>query len=47
VDLSPSTGLGPRKLVFAANDLNPSVAHKLRVKVLSGRADLDAFVVLG
>jgi len=45
-DLSPSTGLGPRKLVFMRNRLNPSVAHKLQVTVASGRVDLDGFVVL-
>jgi hypothetical protein len=47
VDLSPATGRGARKLVFVANGLDPSRGHKLRVKVLNGRADLDAFVRLG
>ncbi len=46
VDLSPATGLGPRKLVFARSGLSPSVSHKLVVTATGGRADLDALVVL-
>ncbi len=47
VDLSPAAGLGPRRMVFSRNGLPASVAHRLRITVLSGRVDLDAFVVLG
>jgi hypothetical protein len=47
VDLSPDIGLGARRIVFARNGLAASLAHRLRLTVLGGRADLDAFVVLG
>ncbi len=47
VDLSPSTGLGAQKLVFSRNALDPAASHTVTVKVVSGRADLDAFVKLG
>jgi len=53
VDLYSPTVL-PRKVLYSANGLNPSVAHTLEVKVLgtknasssSTRVDVDAFVVL-
>jgi beta-propeller uncharacterized protein DUF5122/List-Bact-rpt repeat protein len=46
VDLSPASGLGPRKEVYARNGLAASTAYKVQVTVLSGRVDLDAFVAL-
>jgi uncharacterized delta-60 repeat protein len=49
VDLSSSRTL-PRRVVYAANGLSPSVTHTLQVKVLGTtgrpRVDVDAFVVL-
>lgn len=53
VDLYSSTALS-RRVVYAANGLDPSVSHRLQIKVLgtknassSGtRVDVDAFVVL-
>lgn len=49
VDLSSSSTL-QRQMVYAANGLNPSVAHTLQVKVLGTanrpRVDVDAFVVV-
>jgi hypothetical protein len=47
VDLSPSSGLGARKIVFARNGLSTAVQHRVKITVLSGRADLDALAVLG
>jgi Glycosyl hydrolase catalytic core/Bacterial Ig-like domain len=46
VDLSPASGLGARMLVFVRNGL-PSVQHKIRVTVQSGRAELDALATVG
>jgi virginiamycin B lyase len=46
VDLSPSSGLGPRKEVFVRNGLSASTTHKVQVTVVSGPVDLDAFVAL-
>jgi subtilisin family serine protease len=46
VDLSPSSGLGARKVVFARGGLDPAARHTVRVEVVRGRVDLDAFVVL-
>jgi hypothetical protein len=45
VDLSPASGLGARMIVFARSKLS-AVQHHVKVTVLSGRADLDAFVTL-
>ncbi len=49
VDLSSTSPLS-RQMVYAANGLNPSVAHTLQVKVLGTanrpRVDVDAFVVV-
>jgi Tol biopolymer transport system component len=42
-DLNLSTETDPRRLVFARNKLNPGFEYKLRVRVLSGRVDLDVF----
>ena len=47
VDLSPRSGQGARKIVFARNQLTASVQHHIRITVLSGRADLDALARLG
>jgi hypothetical protein len=47
IDLSPSSGLGERKVVFARNALPPTMQHHLQVTVVSGRVELDAFLVLG
>jgi len=44
VDLS--SGAGSRKIVFARNRLYGGVKHHVKITVLSGRADLDAFAVL-
>ena len=41
VDLSSATSL--RRLVFTRNKLSPSLEYKLRVRVQSGRVDLDVF----
>ncbi len=46
IDLSPSTGLAARKMVFIQNGLSLSTTHKVVVTVTGGRADLDALVVL-
>lgn len=47
VDLSPAPGVSAaRKLVFVRNGRSPTATHKVVVTVLSGRADLDAFVAL-
>ena len=46
VDLSPASGLGARMIVFARNGLSAAVQHHVKVTVLSGRADLDAFAIL-
>jgi hypothetical protein len=46
IDLSPSRGLGPRRVGFARNDLRTDITHRVRLTVLSGRAELDAFVVM-
>jgi hypothetical protein len=46
VDLSPSSGLGPRKEVFVRNGLAASTTHKVQVTVVSGRVDLDAFIAI-
>jgi hypothetical protein len=45
VDLSPASGLGARKIVFGRNKLS-AVQHQVKITVLSGRADLDAFAGL-
>jgi TRAP-type uncharacterized transport system substrate-binding protein len=49
VDLYSSTAL-PRRVIYSATGLNPSVTHTLQIRVLgtSGRprVDVDAFVVL-
>ena len=45
VDLSPSTGLGARLIVFARNGLS-TAQHHVKITVLSGRADLDAMAVV-
>jgi hypothetical protein len=44
VDLS--SGAGSRMIVFARNQLYTGIKHHVRITVLSGRADLDAFAVL-
>lgn len=46
VDLSLASGLGARKEVYARNGLAASTAHKVQVRITSGRVDLDAFVAL-
>jgi len=46
IDVSPTTGLLARKMVFIRNGLSLSTTHKVVVKVTAGRADLDALVVL-
>lgn len=46
IDLSPSSGVGPRKLVFAASGLNPSLTHKVVVIAAGGRTEVDAILVL-
>ena len=46
VDLSPASGLGARMVVFARNALSSTVQHHVKVSVVSGRADLDAFAGL-
>ena len=45
IDLSPSTGLGPRQLVFARSRLNPSLTYRVEVTNLSGRVELDAIAL--
>jgi chitodextrinase len=47
VDLSPPSGVGGRIIVFARSGLSPAVQHHVRIKVLSGRADLDALALVG
>ncbi len=44
VDLS--SGAGSRMIVFARNRLYSGIKHHVKITVLSGRADLDAFAVL-
>lgn len=46
VDLSPASGLGARKEVFARNGLSASTTHKVQVTVVSGPVTLDGFVAL-
>jgi hypothetical protein len=45
IDLSPATAT-TRKLLFVRNMLNPSLSYKVRVTLMSGRVDLDAFELL-
>jgi hypothetical protein len=45
VDLSPASGLGSRRLVHT-RALNPAYSYRIDVFNTSGRADVDAFVVL-
>jgi hypothetical protein len=47
VDLSPSSGLGARIIVFARKGLSTAFQHHVKITVLSGRADLDALAVVG
>ena len=47
IDLSPSSGTGARKVVFARNGLGVSTPHTVVVTRLSGWVELDAVVVLG
>jgi hypothetical protein len=44
VDLSSSTA--SRRIVFARNRLYAGIPHHVKITVLSGRVDLDAFAVL-
>ena len=46
IDLSPATGLGPRRVVYSRSGLNPAVAHRIDVTDLAGRIELDAIAVL-
>jgi hypothetical protein len=46
VDLSPATGLGPRRLVFARGGLDPALSHRIEVTDLAGRIELDGIAVL-
>jgi hypothetical protein len=46
VDLSPTTGLGQRKAVFARNGLVPTKTHRLEVSRSSGRIELDGVTAL-
>lgn len=41
IDLGATTALRP--LVFARNALNPGIEYRIRVRVMSGRVDLDVF----
>lgn len=45
-DLSPSAGLGARKVVFTRAGLSPASTYKLVISNAGGRIELDAIVVL-
>ncbi len=45
IDLSPGT-VAPRRLVFVESGLNPAKNYRVTVRDVSGRAELDALVVL-
>ena len=45
IDLSPSSGKGPRRVVFMRSVLNPALSYRVEVTALSGRAELDAIVL--
>jgi DNA-binding beta-propeller fold protein YncE len=41
-----SSGTAPKRIVFARNRLYAGIQHHVKVTVVSGRADLDAFALL-
>jgi hypothetical protein len=45
IDLSPASGLGPRKLVYTRGALNPALSYRVEVSDVSGRIELDAIVL--
>jgi hypothetical protein len=44
-DLSPASGLGPRRVVFSRDGLDPGLNYSVRIKDTSGRIELDAVVI--
>jgi hypothetical protein len=45
IDVSPTSGLGPRKLVYTRAALNPALSYRVEVSDVSGRIELDAIVL--
>jgi bacillolysin len=45
IDLSPGSGLGPRRLVFVRNGLNAGLSYRVEVSAVSGRTELDAILL--